>query len=461
MVDCIRQGNFEGFESVLAQQPELASCSDKFGRVALHYTAELGDVRFMQYLFDTLKTKPHQASLIDTQSAKGETSLMLAVTQGNKAAAEWLIKKNADLNITAFDSTTALDYAVEAGYTQLVHLLLSHGASPQKAKAYQQIQRQNAVLLQKRMPIEKGNTRLQHVEKLAADPKGSASILKAASEGNVEIIHKALAQGEDLEEPSEDGRTPLMIAASEGHHEAIRTLLAAGANIDATSPKGWTTLMTAVRKKDATTVNLLISHGADVNHLSPDRWTALAEAAYQSQTEIVEMLLKCGADTESRSSHDWTPLMHASYKGDEAAVALILSAGADADVTSGHDETALLLATAGGYTRIVKKLLEMGCAPEPQWAKEPEDGDVTKEANQKTEMNIVQGAVQRAHPQGWTPLMLACQSGHDEIARILLDLDVNTQVKSPHGKCALEIAEENGRLALVPILMHSRNKRGR
>ncbi|KAL9025658.1 MAG: hypothetical protein Q9180_007622, partial [Flavoplaca navasiana] len=65
----------------------------------------------------------------------------------------------------------------------------------------------------------------------------------------------------------------------------------------------------------------------------------------------------------------------------------------------------------------------------------------------------------RAHARGWTPLMLACQEGHQEIARILLEKGVNMWVKSPHDKTALEIASENGWLGRADgrAITHSDN----
>ncbi|KAL9072549.1 MAG: hypothetical protein Q9161_003561 [Pseudevernia consocians] len=460
LTENIRRGDISSFKSTLTLQPRLAFTSDIFGRLPIHYAAELGEIDFMQYLLDIYSEHGTSQPFINARSAKGETALMLAVSQGNGEAAEWLMDNLADVNVTAANGFTALDDAAEAGYIKLAQLLLSHGASEEKAKVYQQIRLRNAALVQKCAADNKGILGPQNEEKTTVDSVGLASLHKAALQGSVDVINTALEQGVDIEEVSEDGRTPLMLAASRGHRKAIKTLVAAGANIDATSSKGWTTLMNAVRDKDAPTVGLLISNGADVNHLSPDRWTALAEAAYQSQTEIIEILLNCGADTESRSSHDWTPLMHASYKGDEAAVGLLLSAGADVDVTSQHDETALLLAAAGGHTRIVRTLLAAGCVPEPQWAKELKGKGKVKKANAVIEATIPRGPEERAHPQGWTPLMLACQGGHSEIAQILLDLNVDTEVQSPHGKTALEIAQENGRLGMAHILKRKNDRQG-
>ena len=443
---------------MLSRQPRLAFRLDSLGRTPLHYAAELGDIAFMQHLLKICATHWNKAdtqSFIDARSSKGETGLMLAVSQGNKEAAEWLISNHADVNATAANGYTALDDAAEAGYSQLAELLIAHKANTNKAKVYHQVRLRNIEKAQTRAASAKDTPSPLSTKKSLIDTARLTPFQKAALQGDVQAIKTALEEGVDVEEFSQDGETPLMLAASKGHHKVIQMLLSSGANIDATSAKGWTTLMNAVRKKDARTVDQLISNGADVNHLSPDRWTALAEAAYQSQEEIVRMLLRCGADTESRSSHDWTPLMHASYKGDEAAVKLLLDAGADMEVTSGHDETAILLAAAGGYTNIARILLDAGCAPEPPWAKDQNGGSM--EGTQKAKSKAVGGSEDRAHTQGWTPLMLASQGGHEKIAQILLGFKVNIEVRSPHGKTALEIAQENERIEIMQILKEAYN----
>lgn len=463
LAETIRTSDFSSFKSILNRQPRFAFGSDSSGRLPLHYAAELGDIKFMQQLLNIYmehRTKLDPVSFVDEASAKGETALMLAASQGNEEAAEWLIGNHADVNARDANGSTALDDAAEAGYVKLAHLLLSHGANAKRAKVYQQIRSRNAFLARKCAADGKGILEPPKEGKpIFDDAIGLSSVHQAALEGNIDGIKIALANGGDVEDISADGRTPLMLAASEGHHEAIRTLVATGANIDATSSKGWTTLMNAVRNKDAPTVELLISTGADVNHLSPDRWTALAEAASQSETKIMRLLLDCDADTESRSSHDWTPLMHSAYKGDEVSIDLLLRAGADVNVTSQHDETALLLAAAGGHTTIVQTLLNAGCAREPQWAIDPDesaagvnDEAITKKAKMVAESGMLEGPEDRAHPQGWTPLMLACQGGHEEIVQMLLDLRVHMKVKSPHGKTAVDIAKENGRRNVVQML---------
>lgn len=416
----------------------------------------------MQHLLRTCEDRHNKAdtrSFTDARSSNGETALMLAAAQGHKEAAEWLLIHLANVNAAATNGCTALDNAAEAGFSELAKLLITHKADTRKAKFYHQVRSRN---------IAQGHAKALSTLNYASPPDinndlgnetNLSSLQKEILQGDVQAIQTTLAKGADVEEFSKYGRTPLMLAASRCHHEIIDVLASSGVNINATSAKGWTTLMYAVRKKDERTVEHLISHGADVNHLSPDRWTAVAEAAYQGQKTIKKRLLECGADTESRSSHDWTPLMHATYKGDIAAVRLLLDAGADMEVMSGHDETAVLLAAVGGYTEIARLPLDAGCQPEPMWAKMPNYGS-TKGVEQP-ESEAIAGAGVRAYAQGWTPLMLASQGGHEEIAVMLLHLGVNIEARSPHAKTALEIARENGRSDMVRILEQADVKLGR
>ena len=459
LTNYVRNGNFLGFKSLLDQHPRLAFRPNASGQTPLHFAAELGNVAFMQYLLDRGATpyKIDVRSFIDAINYSGETCLMLAASQGNKKAAEWLISNQADINVIAANGYTALDHAAEAGFSQLVELLVAHKADTEKAKIYHQVRLRNIQRTQARVTSTKGNASVQRTKDDCIEIEGLTPLHGAASRGDIGSLKAALEEGADIEEFSQDGATALMLAASEGHHDAIKLLLASGANIDATSTKGWTTLMIAVYKQDARTVEQLISNGADVNHLSPDRWTALAEASCQGQKEIMRSLLQCGADTESRCSHDWTPLMHASYKGDEAAVRLLLDAGSNTEVTSGHDETAILLAAAEGHTDIVRIMLRHGCAPEPQWAENQDNGP--KKVSQKAKLKEIGEPEDRVHARGWTPLMLASQGGHVEIGQILLERNVNTEARSPHDKTALEIAKENGRIDMVSILECARHKK--
>ncbi|KAI9668917.1 MAG: hypothetical protein M1829_005229 [Trizodia sp. TS-e1964] len=448
LVARIKTGNISNLLSVQRDSGHLLEF-DPLMRTPLHYAAELGSIEAVQLLlkdYYSFKSSKETKAFIDSQSSRGETALMLAASQGNEAVAELLIKYGADIDALSSNGKTALDYAAEGGYQRIIQILINNNADLQKSSSYLKIRLQNKIKAQEEVLAASYQPKQLIVEKIADNVSNWTPLMVAAANGDVETIKRLLKVGADIEAASNNGETALMLGASKGHLDVVKILLGSGANIDATNGKGWTTLMVSVREKDEKTVDLLLSNGADVNHLSPDRWTALAEATFRGQTSIMALLLRCGADTESKSSHDWTPLMHAAYKGDEESVALLLAAGANLDISSLHDETAILLAAAGSHTRIVQTLLDAGCAPEPAWA-------VRKTVlNDQIEAGESEGVARDKASLGWTPLMLACQNGLEDVVKMLLGAGVNLEPQSPYRKTALVIAKENGRVEIVKLL---------
>ena len=53
---------------------------------------------------------------------------------------------------------------------------------------------------------------------------------------------------------------------------------------------------------------------------------------------------------------------------------------------------------------------------------------------------------------GWTPVMLACQTGNVDMVRRLVNQGASLQPRSAMGKTAIEIAAENGHLNIVEEL---------
>ena len=52
----------------------------------------------------------------------------------------------------------------------------------------------------------------------------------AAESGDVAAVRRLVASGADLEEPGEEGATPLHVAALHGHVEVLKTLVELSAN---------------------------------------------------------------------------------------------------------------------------------------------------------------------------------------------------------------------------------------
>lgn len=374
----------------------------------------------------------------------GRALLLRSAYQGSLGIIKILLKIGVSTDPGAGEASTALDLAVNSGFYSIAELLRKSGGG------FKHLAEARKTLVNARFPSAPAPREYTFSAEYSLDDAKIGSKLGPLSTAVMQKDTKRLRQlfdertGPnilDIEEGSDIGSTPFLIAASLKCHEIKNLLISQGANINATNRLGWTPLMLAVKCDDEETARFLLNHGADVNHHSPDRWTALAEAASRGSNSIMRSLLASGADTESASQHDWVPLMHAAHRGDIEAVDILIDAGANVQMGSQHDETPLLLAAVSGQPTVVRRLLDSGCLPEPSWARaasdSPEGG---------------QSPVVRAIQLGWTPLMLACQSGSIEIVRILVQAGASTAPRSPMRRTALQIARENGRVEITEYL---------
>ena len=98
-------------------------------------------------------------------------------------------------------------------------------------------------------------------------------LCEASLEGNVAVVHRALAEGADVDAAFAQGRTALILAALWGHEGVVRTLLEAGAAPNATSHNsGCAALHLAF---SAPIARLLLEAGADAGLRSDAGETAL------------------------------------------------------------------------------------------------------------------------------------------------------------------------------------------
>ena len=65
---------------------------------------------------------------VDAQNENGETPLILAAREGNNEFAALLVEHGANVNLADNLQRTALYYAGERGYNEIVEMLLTAGA---------------------------------------------------------------------------------------------------------------------------------------------------------------------------------------------------------------------------------------------------------------------------------------------------------------------------------------------
>lgn len=117
-----------------------------------------------------------------------------------------------------------------------------------------------------------------------------------------------------------------------------------------------------IKQGDRTAALELIQQGADVNALQADGTSALHWAVYQVDEELVSALLRAEAKPDLINSFGSSPLAEAINIGNHTLVEMLLDAGADADYRNQDNQSALMLAVSIGNTDIATMLLEHGAA---------------------------------------------------------------------------------------------------
>jgi ankyrin repeat protein len=125
--------------------------------------------------------------------------------------------------------------------------------------------------------------------------------MAAAGHGRLgNVLFLVTEAGADVNQPQNEGCTPLSIAAQQGKL-AVVTCLAKelGADVNQANHEGSTPLCIATRNGHMSVVQCLVKEfGADVNQADRHGYTPLIAAAANKHTEVVVWLIKHGADAQ-------------------------------------------------------------------------------------------------------------------------------------------------------------------
>ncbi|WP_435895518.1 ankyrin repeat domain-containing protein [Oceaniferula spumae] len=144
------------------------------------------------------------------------------------------------------EGESALTAAAESGQTEVINMLLDHGA---------------------------GVNRL--------DGFGRPAVVAAVRSGKLGVVRLLVARGADASMAGQDGISALHMAAALGHIEIMRYLLDSELSIDAQSKSKNSPLLSAVYTGQVESVDFLLSKGADKSVRNTSRKTALEETELQ------------------------------------------------------------------------------------------------------------------------------------------------------------------------------------
>ncbi|KAL2085426.1 hypothetical protein ACEWY4_018746 [Coilia grayii] len=206
----------------------------------------------------------------------------------------------------------------------------------------------------------------------------------------------------------EEGNTALQFSAASGHENLVRFLLRKGASVDSRNNYGWTPLMQAARFGHLTVAHILLENGADYNARNRMGASVLSMAARGGHAHVAKLLLESGA-----------------YVDDYDHLAIVEAPGMDSGSGSAGSSS-----SGGGPGEVVPAAAASASAP-------PSDD----EEGGREFLEV-------------TPLLVACQLGHEGMARLLLEwgADANSYQKST-GWSALMLATAAGKVPIAQQLV--------
>ena len=210
----------------------------------------------------------------------------------------------------------------------------------------------------------------------------------------------------------------LMVASFFGHDTMIKQVFEKE-TADKLDDQSKTALWWAVLTRRISTVELLLDRGVNLSGDNKEI-TPLMVAAIEGFDELVALLVDAGASLECVNSAGFSALAYAVRFGHQSTVETLIGKGATIDTKLKADT---LLCLAVPKIEIVKLLLAHGAA--------------------------VNGTMEG----GRSPLMIAVERGHEDIANLLIDAGANLEFRDVNGRSALACAAKFGKIKMTKLLL--------
>lgn len=317
-------------------------------------------------------------------------SLLDAASYGNNIAVECLVTTyQAPINNIHQYGLSALHYAANEGYTEVISTLLAAGVDANKitpngnTPLYLAVTKQRITAAKELLKYPQINLGIQNNEgnnffhitsnydntelislALAGKPKEERSRLLdclnnenhspaiiAASLGNVGMLDRLVNEGADINFYNSDGNTALYLLIVTGRYETAIHLLTqsySDNNLEIQAP-----LCAAIRKKSERTTKLLLDKGAKINEPIENGLTAFNWAVTEGCSEIVDLMIwhkkidLAGTKTIIETDAEGNTVLHnlskatVNWKEHSDLVEKITSAGVDVNAKNQQMKTAL------------------------------------------------------------------------------------------------------------------------
>ncbi|USO00711.1 MAG: ankyrin repeat domain-containing protein [Alphaproteobacteria bacterium] len=465
LMTAAKTGDLKNIELLIQDGVNIDVVDEGFRCTALAYAAHSGHV-------DIANTLISRGADVNMGDGFGRTPLIHAARHKHVNVAEALIVAGTHVNTIDGFNKTAIVYASENGCVDLVNLLIKSGSA-----------------------INMRQTIIANISRNDVAELQLTALMAAAQNRKIDIINILIANGAQVNEKNSSGCTALIYAVANGYADIVELLVQKGATLDQEDNEAKTALIHAINTKDVSIglVKALLEKGADFDCCDQDERTPLMYASKNGLVEIANILIESGAEIDAKDSHDKTALMYAIESNNEALVKTFIEKGADVNNvdTSGYttliyavkvgnvkildmllqskitvdviDEaiinirgselTALMYASLEGHADIVNSLIKSGADVNMNL-----DGAMAlMYASLEGHANIVESLITSGADvnigSDSTPLIVAAESGHQQIVEILIDKDPEIDATNEEGKTALINALDKGYIDIVKILI--------
>jgi uncharacterized protein len=266
----------------------------------------------------------------------------------------------------------------------------------------------------------------------AQAPKGALATLIESGDRKAALDRIRTASVADINEPQPDGTRPIHWAIHHVDYEVLTALIAKKASLNVRNDFGSTPIAEAAELGDVRMVKMLLDAGAEPEGANADGQTALMLAIKTGETAVADLLIKAGANVNTvEKFHKQTPLMWAvsAPRNAGAITKMLLSKGADFKPRAiSTDWPSQITAEPRAQYRPVGGLTAFLYAAR--------DG-----CSECVDALIAAGAdLNFPTPDGVTPLMLALDNDHNDVAKLLLARGANPRLWDWWGRTPLYIA---------------------
>lgn len=194
----------------------------------------------------------------------------------------------------------------------------------------------------------------------AKEPYESRQLHYAVSREDISQMEKIVASGDvDINVVDKIGNTSLMSAAQSGCFKSVCFLLNNGADVHAVNGSGRNSLMLGCLAGSIEIVKKLRDFGSEWSCADRGGSTPLHWAVDGGNVDLVRWMIADGANIHAVDDSGWSALSRcAAMTGDANIAAVLLQAGADPNIQDKKHKTPLMTAALNNHLNLVKTLVK-------------------------------------------------------------------------------------------------------